>query len=57
MDKKVGTAIALLAAFIAIAIVLAGGPLVAAIGVAVGGGLLGSLARHLGGRNESVGIR
>jgi len=57
MDKKLGIAIALLAALVAVVIVIADGPLFVAIGVAIAGGLAGTLLPRAGHRNESVGIR
>lgn len=57
MQNRTGTVIALIAAVLAIVVIAAGGPLVAAVAVAIAGGLLGSLAPRLGKRNESVGIR
>ena len=57
MQNRTGTALALIAAVIAVVVVATGGPLIAAVAVAIVGGLLGSLAPRLGKRNESVGIR
>lgn len=57
MQNRIGTVIALLAAVLAIVVIVAGGPLIAAVAVAIVGGLLGSIAHRLGKRNESVGIR
>ena len=57
MKNRIGTVIALIAAVLAIAVIAAGGPLIAAVAVAILGGLLGSLAPRLGKRSESVGIR
>lgn len=58
MHKTIGNAIAILAAVIAIVIVVADRPLIAAIVVACAGALFGTIVRNRGrSSSESVGLR